>query len=261
MKCRVCNKELFIRSDEKRLLICENCNARYRLNVIKNDVGFFKNDYISRENYWLFEDVRKVALQKINKIILKYRPTPKQWLDVGSATGYIYQICSLPAETKVSIEVSSNGAKRIQKMYPDVRVINSDIDSASLEGYSFDLCTVLDTIYFHPEPKKFMHKIYTYMQKGGILICEVPNYQWLHLVGRTEEGGTHWKIYYCRKTIVELLSKVGFDYLETYDNIGNVPHGIKKIINYSAYYFGRSIRKITLGKIDFVPKIIVVAKK
>lgn len=264
--CLACGQPDFavLSGIEAGLFRCASCGTRFVEDFCQHDADtkFFSQDYINEKNCWLFEDYREPALRKIRQVLEKYAAGKKCWLDVGCATGKIFDVCAMDGmELITAVEPSCFGAARVRSLYPNVEVMTGDIDTVVLPQAGYDLCTVLDTLYFHPHPQTLLHKVSEALSLGGILICEVPNYNWLRLVGRVSTRGSHWKAYYDRAAIINVICANGYEILGTDHNVGNVQKSVKGVVSLVIYGLTRILYMATLGKVDLVPKLIVVACK
>jgi len=75
---------------EKHLTKCYRCGCSINtLFKTEKVYDFFLEEYISKDNLWLFEEARDLALNNIVKLLKKYSPNPKSMLHVGSNVRFI----------------------------------------------------------------------------------------------------------------------------------------------------------------------------
>ena len=245
-KCKACGT-----------LMVADYDQRLRENSLK-----FESDYIHSGNLWLFEDYREPALKNIAALLKRHDTGWRKFLDIGSATGHLFGYYRFSEMDRVTaVEPSRYGCELIKKTYPFVEVRVGGIDAITLDSEGYDVITIFDTLCLHPRPIDLLKKIREALANDGMLICEVPNYQWLDLVGRIRPKGSLWRVYHTREAIREVIRLNGFDIVEVSHGIGNVPKGLKGLVNRFAYFMMCGLYAISGGRLDWVPKIFIVAKK
>ena len=263
--CIACGSHAISAFGTTSLFKCDACGTLlvedYDQHLSENSLSF-ENDYIHAGNRWLFEDYREPALKNISALLKRHDTGWRKFLDIGSATGHLFRYYKFSEMGKVTaVEPSRYGCELIRKAYPFVEVKEGDIDAIPLEHEGYDVVTIFDTLYFHPSPAALLKRVREALIPGGLLICEVANYRWLDLIGRVSSRGTLWRAYYSREAIRDVIRLNGFDIVEVSHNIGNVPQGLKGVVNRLAYFMTRTLYVLSGGKWDWLPKIIIVAKK
>lgn len=125
-----------------------------------------------------------------------------------------------------------------------------ETDFPEYKGY-FDLILLPDVLEHLIEPKRVMDKVSSYLKKDGAIIVSMPNirhysaFKKIFIQGdfRYEESGifdyTHMR-FYCKKNMVELIEKTGF-------NIEKTESSIK---NYKGKSGAKIINALTLGLLE-----------
>lgn len=265
--CIACCSRDIATTGPANLFKCNTCGtllvSDYDQHIRENTIRF-ENDYIHSGNQWLFEEYREPALTNIAALLKRHDSGWNNFLDIGSATGHLFRYYKFAEMDRVtSVEPSRYGCAVMKRAFPFLEIKEGDIDGIVLDTKKYDVVTILDTLYFHPRPADLLKKARVALVHEGMLVCEVPNYRWLNSIGRvrSKDKGTLWRAYYTREAIREVIRLNGFDIIEVSHNIGNVPNGMKGIMSRFAYCMTRILYAISGGRWDWVPKIIIVAKK
>ena len=245
---------------EKHLTKCYRCGC-FINTLFKTDkvYDFFLEEYISKDNLWLFEEARDLALNNIVKLLKKYSPNPKSMLDIGSATGRLFEFYDIRNISKVTVvEPSKFGCERIKRKYPSVEVISKPIEEVDIKPNSYELITILDTLYFCFSPYIVLKKVYSGLSKNGLLLIEVANFNWQRI---TRKIGKYYYTNYTRDSLIKVLDLHGFKVIGNDSNIGNIPSFGRKLLHLTIFNFTKALYFLSSKKIDIVPKIIVIATK
>jgi len=91
-------------------------------------------------------------------------------LDVGCGSGDF--LASLPSTiAKFGIEPSSAGSLASRR---GIEIVARELDQCCAES-RFDVVTIIDVIEHIPEPNTFLHRAYTHVSPGGMLIVSTGN--------------------------------------------------------------------------------------
>ncbi|AWH84447.1 hypothetical protein HYN59_04640 [Flavobacterium album] len=188
-------------------------------------------------------------------------------LEIGAAYGetlYFLKQQGIASEV-VGIDIFED-TKNTQNYKPLDRFIFGNIEELDFPEYNgyFDLILLPDVLEHLIEPKKVLAKVNSFLAPGGEVLVSMPNirhysaFSKIYLKGDFgyEESGlfdyTHMR-FYCRKNMVTLLDKSGFQVVYQESSIKN--------------YKGRSVAKminiITLGIFEefFSVQYFLKAKK
>lgn len=244
------------------LALCPDCGTRILIRAMEKPEGFFEDEYIRASNTSFLEEYRDVALSRIGRILRRHDTGWHSFLDIGSATGNLFKFYEFERlDQVVSVEPSNFGVARIKERYPFVKVIQARIDEVDFSFGSFDAAALFDSIYYHDQPYNLLGRIHRWLAPEGVLFCEVPNYSWLRLVAKVQAKNTYWRAYYDRAAILTVLERNGFKTIAVYNNVGHVPPGIQGTLHRTVYWAIFAMYQLSTGRIDFIPKITVVARR
>jgi 2-polyprenyl-3-methyl-5-hydroxy-6-metoxy-1,4-benzoquinol methylase len=170
-----------------------------------------------------FSDKKSAYYSTVNKFLLPLIPNkPNAIMDVGCGSGQLGHslLTTGKAREVVGVEIYEQAAKEAMRFYKTVHV--GDIEEMNLdyENY-FDIVICSDILEHLKEPSKMVNKIFTYLVKGGLIVCSVPNVRywqiWRDLIFRgkweyTAEGimdHTHLR-YFTVSSFKKILIEASF---------------------------------------------------
>lgn len=132
------------------------------------------------------------------------------------------------------------------------------------EGKEYDVISLIDSLYYCKEPINLIRGLYKKTRQNGLIILRITNRNWLaklkKFIFRKEIGLAlgDATISYSKKSISYLLEKNGFKILK----ITSIEKGKSIATMTKIFYILTSILSIlTIGKINFSPGLIIIAKK
>jgi SAM-dependent methyltransferase len=147
---------------------------------------------------------------------------------------------------------------------PDAQIINSTLGEASFPIGSFDIITMVDTVYYLPYPLRDLARLRDLLRPGGLILIEFPNfrnrgkvYRWMgHRFCET------WMYFYTPETLEKMLYKAGLRVIAGFGLPGHQVGGQRlgaKLLTWSEFYLTEALAKISGGRKNLVPHFILVA--
>jgi ubiquinone/menaquinone biosynthesis C-methylase UbiE len=129
--------------------------------------------YELEDQYWWFVARRELALQFLSQVT----PPDANILDVGCGTGK-GQDAFGRFGTVYGVDFSQDALQFCHQRGLD-RIARADAEALPLQSEKFDVVVTLDTIEHVPDDYKAIAEISRVLKPGGILLINVPAYQWL----------------------------------------------------------------------------------
>jgi SAM-dependent methyltransferase len=175
--------------------------------------------------YWWYVGLRKLVLSFIDRNNKKGENL--KILDAGCGTGKLLEDCK--GHNTYGIDYSEEAIKYCKLRKVD-NVVRGSICKMPIKNYSFDIVISLDVLYHIgvENDVKTLEGIYQIMNEGGILLLNLPAYNFLR--SRHDEA-VHTRNRYTKKDLKEKIERAGFQIEKiTYRNTILFPIAITKRI-------------------------------
>lgn len=157
--------------------------------------------YELEDRYWWFVARRELALQFLSQVT----PPDANILDVGCGTGK-GQDAFGRFGTVYGVDFSQDALEFCHQRGLE-RIARANAEALPLQNEKFDVVVTLDTIEHVPDDYKAISEIARVLKPGGILLINVPAYQWLW--GPHDVALMHHRRY-SRTQLKKLLESNGF---------------------------------------------------
>ncbi len=174
----------------------------------------YEDLYKQEDKHWWHLAKRAAVVELIERLLRRSAPRNDKSrtgqdgrvkiLDLGCGTGKNMEVLSQFGET-FGVDMSPDALKFCKKR----GIKNVKLGSSYKTGFEksyFDLITLLDVLE-HTDDNKTLAEISRILDKNGLLIINVPAFQWLW--SKWDEV-LHHKRRYSKKTLVTVLKKNGF---------------------------------------------------
>jgi len=146
----------------------------------------------------------------LHNLILRFVPRDVRALrifDAGCGTGRLLQLLS--AYGRVQGCDASETALRYCRKRGLAAVVNDDLNTMALPQEEYDVITSIDVLYHAGirDELAVMRKLQRALKPGGILIFQVPAYEWLR---SNHDRAVHTRRRYQRTAVSALLRDAGF---------------------------------------------------
>lgn len=240
--CKQCNT--FIRQINNKEILSNLEIAAY--SSIQNE----QTQYNSRFNFFKYLYI----------LVIKYKKSIKTWVDFGCSYGHFIEFirqkniecCGIEIADEVRAYAKGKGL-----------VVHENITDLP-ENKSFDVISLIDSLYYSREPGALMRNIYQKLNENGLIILRMQNRNWLvkydkYILHKTTSSSLgDVTIGFSKRSIRELLENNDFKIL----SIRNSEKGKIKTFQVRCFYdLALAIYYLSIGTINLIPGFIVIAKK
>jgi SAM-dependent methyltransferase len=221
-----------------------------------------------------FEAWRKPTLSGIVKRIKALKPAGKL-LDVGCASGEIFEYFRSGDWDLYGIEPSALAFERLRQRFgktPRLHLFNGYLRDVSFEQNSLDVISVLESLYYMPDPQRELSYIAQILRDDGILAIAVPGYSYQRLINSGPlsylRGGTGCSLtashlfYFSRRSLDRLLESQGFRILETIP-LGSSDYGtgLRRLARRTYLPLVKGLYGLTLRQLNLAPHVLYLCRK
>jgi SAM-dependent methyltransferase len=170
--------------DKSAIVKCNHCNLIFvnplpiwseeDFSILYDD-KYFKNEWSESNKKWLDIRENRNVPDRFNRIRKFLRSDISSFLEIGSGEFALMSRYLLKKNWKViAQEPSKKISARLKQLYPTLKILNIDFISFS-ESNKFSLIYA-DSVFEHVHnPKEYIVKSASLLEKGGILYIIVPN--------------------------------------------------------------------------------------
>ena len=150
--------------------------------------------------------------------------------------------------------------------------MNGYLCDVDFEPKSLDVVTILESLFYMPDPRRELSYVARILQDGGLLAIATPGYTYQRLrhsgpVSRLLYGNrcsltrSHL-FYFSRKSLTALLKSAGFHLVETVP-LGSSVYGSRAARFARATYITLSgaLSTLTFGHINLAPHVLYLCQK
>ena len=229
-------------------------------------------NFVRNDNVQLFDGYRRAMLQREASII-KQMKSGGSLLDIGCATGTFFHGFK-GAEWRLSgVDTSKLAVEKARTEY-GAAVFCGTLHEAGYPSRFFDVVTMLDTLYYLPDPAAELREIHRILKDDGVLAIEIPG---LTYTLAREQGPLCWLLdrkwrrglansfhlyYFSPKTIRLLLSMAGFILLQMFPEQASFRGGIiDRALNEIHFRLARLVHWASARKVSIAGKEFYLAAK
>ena len=223
--CAICGKqnaELFMKGSGLACAVrCRNDGLVYQSPRLKPAIIREQNKtFVRADNLQLFTDYRRAMLRREARAIQQFKPGGRL-LDIGCATGTLFEFFNGSGWRLHGLDTSQTGVELAAGQYR-AEVFCGTLQEAHYPAGSFDVVSVLDTLYYNPWPDRELIEIRRVLKDDGLLALEIPGYTYrmmrergplCWLLNRTWARGfanSRHLYFFSPRTIRRLLNNAGF---------------------------------------------------
>jgi len=245
--CPVCgghwSEPLFIKAGFRHGR-CPECGLIYVNPVLRDDAVI---SHYRQENSWtrVLESDWQIQFDrlKFNYGLDVAEPyvSGRKVLDVGAGNGHFLRVAAARDYQTVGVELNSAHVARLRA--EGFRIIDHPLEEAHLDGHSFDLITLWETLEHITRPGPLLMEIDRILRPGGVLLILVPNAdslscRLLHEKSGTFGGHSHVNCFNL-ESLSRLLCRTGFSVLESETLITELGT-IHNYLNFEDPYLGQA---------------------
>ena len=241
-------------------------NPRPRVDSIRR----FHRQFVRHENLLLFSDHRRRVLNREAAAVKKFK-SQGTLLDVGCATGTFFENFPSADWQTFGVDTSSLGADLAKKIYGASVFCGTTREAAYGNGF-FDVITMLDTLYYSPDPYSELLEFRRILKDDGLLAIEIPGYLYsllrdkgpvCWLLDRTWMRGftrTRHLYYFSPRSLRLLLQRTGFRIVRVMPEQASLSRrGFPGFLNQIHFALARFAYNLTGGKLSIAAKEIYFA--
>lgn len=177
--CGVPHPSFFVHAYSFDMSICNSCGLIFCNPYPSNAqlMHYYNSEMKAFENRFFRESFEKrVSLFMPRVEIIKKYADGGKLLDIGSAIGvFVESLSRVGFGYEITCcDLSREACEELKVRYPDVDVINDDIQNLS-DSESFDVITLWDTIEHIVDLNSLIVKIKRLLSKNGIFVFSTPN--------------------------------------------------------------------------------------
>ena len=221
-----------------------------------------------------FEAWRRPTLADIVKRIRTLKTSGKL-LDVGCASGEIFEYFRDGDWELYGIEPSAMAFVRSQKRFgsnPKLQLFNGYLGDVSFADNSFDVITVLESLYYMPDPRHELSHVARILRDDGLLAIALPGYTYQRLMHSGPISylisGTRCSLtashlfYFSDRNLSALLESQGFRVLDTFQ-LGSSTYGsgFGRFARQTYLPLVKALSSLTLGQVKLAPHVLYLCQK
>jgi SAM-dependent methyltransferase len=270
--CLLCGVQTGTRmvwADELRghIVQCCRCGLVFRnpRRREQDQTRHFAEEWTEARPAFFLEQYRVPNLRTIAGWILDRHPTPGAILDVGCSYGtFLAQFP--PTWRRVGLEPSSHASQIARRRLPGSEILTGVLGSVSLPQNAFEMITMVDTIYYLPQPVRDLSHLADSLKPGGFILLESPNftnrglvYRWLgHAFDDT------WMYFYTPRSLAGILKRAGLAVVGRLDLPGHrigSPNALASLSARLEFALLAGLRRWSAGQLDWLPHFCLIAQK
>ncbi|MEK7526472.1 MAG: class I SAM-dependent methyltransferase [Patescibacteria group bacterium] len=213
-KCILCNSDKYktlLQGKNWQIVKCNKCElVKTERNIENASYDFYHRD----ETYKKLESHFKNIFQTRVNLAKKHIETPGKVLDVGCSNGTMLDIFKSDGWETWGVEPSENAEIAIDKGH---KVFQTLFEKVNFTG-KFNIIIMNHTLEHLEDPLSVVKKAYSLLEKDGILLVDVPNFDSLS----SRLMGKYWphllplehNFQFTRKTLEKTFEKVGFSIVD-----------------------------------------------
>lgn len=228
--------------------------------------------FVRQDNLALFDAYRRRVLQREAEAIKRWK-TGGNLLDVGCATGTFFESFDQRDWRLYGVDTSWLGVETTRHRYQAETFCGTLHEAQYASGF-FDVVTVLDTIYYCPDPKAVLQEAHRILKEDGVLAVEVPGFRYTLL---RERGPLCWLLdrkwmggftasrhlyYFAPDTLRLLLASAGFRTIEMVPEQASLAQrGLGRCLNELHFLLAKALFKVSRGSVSVAGKEFYLAVK
>lgn len=232
----------------------------------------FHRQFVRNDNLLLFSDYRRRVLKREAEAVKQFK-SHGTLLDVGCATGTFFENFPSADWQTFGVDTSSLGTDLAKKVH-GASVFCGTTREAAYRSRFFDVISMLDTLYYSPDPYAELLEFRRILKDDGVLAIEIPGYRYsllrdkgpiCWLLDRTWMRGftkTRHLYYFSPRSLRLLLQRAGFRIVRVIPEQASLSRqGFAGLLNQVHFALARVAYGLTSGKLSIAGKEIYFAVK
>jgi SAM-dependent methyltransferase len=236
------------------------------------DIRTFHTKFVRSNNLEYFGDYRRAVLEREAELVRTMVPGGRL-LDVGCATGTFFESFSTDKWDLYGVDTSAFAVELARRQL-GVHAFCGTIKEAAFPAGYFDAVTVLDALYYSPDPRAELAEYRRVLRDDGLLAIEIPGYTytWIRdkgLVCRLMDGTwikgfteSHRLYYFSHRSLRVLLTAAGFRLRQIIPEQASLGRrGFMGMVNEIHFACAKRLFSITGGRVSLAGKELYLATK
>jgi len=234
-------------------------------------VRAFHMHFVREDNLELFNGYRRKILQREAEAIKKIKPAGNL-LDFGCATGTFFENFQRSSWRLYGVDSSFLGVEAARTRYK-AEVFCGTLREANYPNEFFDVVSILDTLYYVPDPLAELTEAARILKNDGLLAVELPGLTYSLL---RERGPLCWLLdrkwvrgfgvarlyYFSPSTTRLLLQRTGFRVINMIPEQASLGRqGISRLLNNFHFAVTRFLFTASRGRVSIAGKEFWLASK
>lgn len=274
--CAICgqeNAEVFMTgSGPARVVRCRNDGLLYQSPRLEPAIIREQHrTFVRADNLEMFTDYRRAVLRREARAIQRLKPGGRL-LDIGCATGTLFEFFN-HGWRMCGVDTSQAGVEVAARQY-GAEVFCGTLEEARYPSGSFDVVSVLDTLFYNPQPDRELLEIRRVLKDDGLLAVEIPGYNYRMM---RERGPLCWLLngtwvrgfadssqlyFFSPHTIRQLLTNAGFHVVQVVREQASMSMGnLALVFNHLHFAAARLLSGLTAGRLSIAGKELYLAVK
>lgn len=181
MKCYLCNAPVttFLSKNGFTIFRCDTCGLA-RTDLHKDYLQFVQEHYTKgyftgdprRSAYVDYKDDKTFIVKNMSKFLRKIQKHKQsgRLLDIGCAFGYFVELTLNKGYDAYGFDASSYATEEAQRVVGSSRIQHGTIGEVHYTEKSFDVITMFDIFEHLDDPRKDLHRVYTWLKDDGVII-------------------------------------------------------------------------------------------
>lgn len=236
------------------------------------DTRNFHRHFVRQDNLALFDAYRRRVLQREAEAIKRWK-TRGNLLDVGCATGTFFENFDRRHWRLYGVDSSWLGVEVARNQH-QAEAFCGTLHEVQYASSFFDVVTVLDTLYYCPDPKAVIREAHRVLKEDGMLAVEVPGFRYTLL---RERGPLCWLLdrkwmkgftasrhlyYFAPDTLRLLLASAGFRIIQMIPEQASLARrGLGRCANECHFLLAKALFKASGGRASIAGKEFYLAVK
>jgi SAM-dependent methyltransferase len=225
----------------------------------------FASEWTEARPELFLENYREKSLTLVAQWVQESCPNSGAILDVGSSHGAL--LAKFPDSWRlVGVDPSAVACRIARKRLPQAEILNKTIIEAPLQEMTFDVITMMDTLYYLPYPVRDLLRIRELLKPDGMLLIKCQSFTnrgrvYLAMGCRFDES---WMYFYTPSTLAKLLLKANLKVVARFDLPGSqvgANNRVRRAITWLEFSLSRAVARISGYKLDFIPHFVLVARR
>jgi SAM-dependent methyltransferase len=236
-----------------------------------SSVRLFHTRFVREDNIEIFDGYRRKILHREAGAIKKIKPAGNL-LDIGCATGTFFENFQSRDWRVYGVDSSSLGVEAARTRYNADVFCGTLVEAKYPTGF-FDVVTILDTLYYVPDPLAELTEARRILKNDGLLAVELPGLTYSLL---RERGPLCWLLdrkwmrgfgsvhlyYFSPSTTRIFLQRTGFRVIKMIPEQASLGRqGISRLLNNLHFAFTRLLFTASRGRVSIAGKEFWLAVK